>query len=185
MTTIAPKCAKCGNDGSEAGLYLTIDAKFQPGKGWELEERTDDGGMQLDCLACDHRTDVDDGTKGGPASGFPYGHFITGETFVLAALAGNMLTALKDAERFLVGFEDDETQKGISGEGGLLTRIQHIVCSIEEGAAIQPHPALELVDQIARMKNSVEADGEDMGNDEAMDGLIRWARNINGTTKEA
>ena len=51
------KCAKCGNDGTKASLYLTIDAKWN-GEAWILEERDDDGGRELDCLECDHRTDV-------------------------------------------------------------------------------------------------------------------------------
>lgn len=57
MTT--PKCAHCGNDGSEAGLYLTVDAKWRPDIGaWEFEEREDASGMDFDCLACDERTDA-------------------------------------------------------------------------------------------------------------------------------
>jgi hypothetical protein len=60
-----PKCAKCGNDGTAAGLYLTIDALWD-GERWVLEPREDDGGMELDCLKCDHRTPDED-------SAFPYG----------------------------------------------------------------------------------------------------------------
>ena len=63
-----PKCDKCGNDGSEGSLFLTIDARWNfELKQWELEEREDDGGAELDCLNCDHRTPV----RGLPL--FPYG----------------------------------------------------------------------------------------------------------------
>lgn len=105
MTMTTPKCAKCGNDGSKAGLYLTIDAKFQPGKGWELEERTDDGGMELDCLACDHRTPVDDGTEGGPVSGFPYG-FLPRDIEELRNPA-----AMRDALNALIPHVADEVEQ--------------------------------------------------------------------------
>lgn len=63
MTKI--KCEKCGNDGTEASLYLTIDAKWD-GENWTLEEREDAGGAELDCLVCDHRTAAPEGI-------FPYG----------------------------------------------------------------------------------------------------------------
>lgn len=62
-----PKCEKCGNEGDKAGLYLTIDAAWNPAtKAWTLEEREDIGGMGVDCLACDHSTEVGSDI-------FPYG----------------------------------------------------------------------------------------------------------------
>jgi hypothetical protein len=64
-----PVCAKCGNDGTKASLYLTIDAKWD-GEVWTLEEREDDGGGELDCLACDHRSPFPDDDGETP---FPYG----------------------------------------------------------------------------------------------------------------
>lgn len=68
----APRCAKCGNDGTEAGLYLTIDARWQPAEqAWELIQRDDSGGRAFDCLACDHSTLAE-----GPASFFPYGKLL-------------------------------------------------------------------------------------------------------------
>lgn len=63
------KCGHCGNDGTESSLFLTIDAKWN-GEVWELEEREDDGGMSLDCLACDERTDASSDEMPGI---FPYG----------------------------------------------------------------------------------------------------------------
>ena len=69
MATLEVKCAECGNDGTEGSLYLTIDAKYRNGE-WELEEREDDGGMELDCLECDHRTPFS--THEGEVP-FPYG----------------------------------------------------------------------------------------------------------------
>lgn len=65
----APKCGSCGNDGSDGGLYLTIDARYNPATGmWTLQQREDDGGMEIDCAACDERT----GAVGREESGFPY-----------------------------------------------------------------------------------------------------------------
>lgn len=62
----APKCEECGNDGSMGSLYETIDAKWDSDlKGWVLEQREDDGGSEIDCLNCDHRTESD--------GVFPYG----------------------------------------------------------------------------------------------------------------
>lgn len=59
------KCAKCGNDGSEGGLYVTIDAQWDKARQvWVLEMREDEGGDELDCITCDHRT---------PSPPFPYG----------------------------------------------------------------------------------------------------------------
>lgn len=67
-----PICGDCGNDGSKGGLFLTIDAQWRPDLGaWELQAREDDGGAELDCLACDHRTADDPGD-----SAFPYGLLI-------------------------------------------------------------------------------------------------------------
>lgn len=64
MTT-APKCEACGNDGTQGALYVTVDAKWLPDKkAWVLEARENDGGQELDCLACDHHT---------PSPEFPYG----------------------------------------------------------------------------------------------------------------
>lgn len=69
-----PVCAKCGNDGGESSLYLTIDAKWDKSAGaWELEEREDDGGGELDCLNCDHRTPVMGAVNEEAESFFPYG----------------------------------------------------------------------------------------------------------------
>ncbi len=66
-----PTCAGCGNDGTTGALYLTVDARYIPEtKSWRIVEREDDGGMTLDCLACDHRTGVDRGDT--PLSYFPY-----------------------------------------------------------------------------------------------------------------
>lgn len=71
---IGPVCAKCGNDGGEGSLYLTIDARWNKSAGaWELEEREDDGGAELDCLNCDHRTPVMGATNDEAESFFPYG----------------------------------------------------------------------------------------------------------------
>lgn len=70
-----PVCAKCGNDGTKGGLFLTIDARYDPAvKGWVLEQRDDSGGQEIDCLACDHRTPEGPQEDGGPEveSGFPY-----------------------------------------------------------------------------------------------------------------
>lgn len=87
----APKCEKCGNDGSAAGLYLTIDARFDPAaKGWKLEEREDSGGASFDCLNCDHRTEA-----WGEDACFPYDHVLSAETFVIAAVAKNMLDFIR------------------------------------------------------------------------------------------
>jgi hypothetical protein len=67
MTT--PKCGHCGNDGRDHSLFLTIDAKWDyDNKRWILEPREDDGGCEIDCLACDERTTDDPST-----SAFPYG----------------------------------------------------------------------------------------------------------------
>lgn len=70
-----PCCMKCGNDGSVAGLYLTVDARYDPAaKAWILEPRDDQGGQELDCLACDTRTPVDAMDETGlRTSEFPYG----------------------------------------------------------------------------------------------------------------
>lgn len=69
----APVCAGCGNDGTRASLYLTIDAKWRPDLGaWELEQRLDSGGQELDCLECDHRTPEDEEHE----TGFPYGYCV-------------------------------------------------------------------------------------------------------------
>lgn len=67
---VAIKCAGCGNDGSEGGLFLTIDARRDNAAGvWIMDERDPgDGGGELDCLACDHRTPIY-----SAASRFPYG----------------------------------------------------------------------------------------------------------------
>lgn len=69
-----PACAKCGNDGSAAALYLTVDARYDPAaKGWTLTQRDGEGGQELDCLACDHRSPVDDKDEAMKAkSFFPY-----------------------------------------------------------------------------------------------------------------
>lgn len=72
-----PECGSCGNDGTESSLFLTIDAKWHPEtKTWELEEREDDGGMELDCLACDERTPVCEGAGDVPEPIFPYGFMV-------------------------------------------------------------------------------------------------------------
>ena len=61
----APICEKCGNDGTKGTLYVTIDARWDhENKCWILDARDDEGGQELDCLNCDHRTE-------GPE--FPYG----------------------------------------------------------------------------------------------------------------
>lgn len=65
MTHQKIKCGKCGNDGTAGSLYLTVDAKWN-GETWELEEREDVGGGELDCFECDHRTEAPEGI-------FPYG----------------------------------------------------------------------------------------------------------------
>jgi hypothetical protein len=67
MKTI--QCEKCGNTGDKASLYLTIDAKWD-GEVWTLEEREDEGGAELDCLECDHRTPFPGEDGETP---FPYG----------------------------------------------------------------------------------------------------------------
>jgi hypothetical protein len=69
MAKLELKCEECGNDGTRSSLFLTIDAKYRDGE-WELEEREDDGGMELDCLECDHRTNFSTGDGEVP---FPYG----------------------------------------------------------------------------------------------------------------
>lgn len=60
MTILAkPVCEECGNDGTKARLYVTIDASYDAkANAWILEEREDEGGGELDCLECDHRTDA-------------------------------------------------------------------------------------------------------------------------------
>ncbi len=64
----APICAKCGNDGTAGGLYVTVDARWdKEARAWILEARDDEGGRALDCLACDHRTPDPD-----VAPWFPY-----------------------------------------------------------------------------------------------------------------
>ncbi len=55
-----PICAGCGNDGTQGSLYVTVDAKWIPeSNSWELVERVEDGGHEIDCLACDHRTSAE------------------------------------------------------------------------------------------------------------------------------
>lgn len=71
-----PKCGHCGNDGTEGALYLTIDAQWDAERqAWLLREREDEGGGELDCLACDKRTAVRGDRESDPngPSGFPYG----------------------------------------------------------------------------------------------------------------
>ena len=69
MAEPGPRCTKCGNDGSQGSLYLTVDAKWDHvRKQWDLEPREDDGGCEIDCLACDARTEDDPET-----TVFPYG----------------------------------------------------------------------------------------------------------------
>lgn len=63
------RCNHCGNDGTQASLYLTIDARWD-GDVWTLEEREDSGDMELDCLACDRRTPFPGEDGETP---FPYG----------------------------------------------------------------------------------------------------------------
>jgi hypothetical protein len=50
-----------------------------------------------------------------------------------------------------------------------------------DGAVMRTKLRSELVNQIARMKLTEEADGLNLENDLAMDGLIRRARQINAT----
>lgn len=51
------KCEECGNDGLNGGLYLTLDARYEPEtQTWTLQRREDLGGDELDCINCDHRT---------------------------------------------------------------------------------------------------------------------------------
>ena len=73
------RCAHCGNDGSQAGLYLTIDARHCPELGgWRLQLMEDGGGRELDCMGCDKTTPVDQTV-------FPYGMIVAGPTAPLAS----------------------------------------------------------------------------------------------------
>jgi hypothetical protein len=66
-----PVCEECGNDGTKGRLYVTIDARWDAERGgWVLERREDDGGDELDCLACDHRTPLHE------VKVFPYDAFV-------------------------------------------------------------------------------------------------------------
>lgn len=49
--------------------------------------------------------------------------------------------------------------------------------------SLAAHASLGLVQQIARMTLTGEANGLDPGNDRALDGLIRQARQITGSGK--
>jgi len=51
-----------------------------------------------------------------------------------------------------------------------------------DGAVMRNKLSRQLVNQIARMKTTDEADGLDLGNDAVMDFLIRRAREINTTS---
>lgn len=53
-----------------------------------------------------------------------------------------------------------------------------------DGALMRIKLARQLVNQIARMQTTDEADGVDLDNDLAMDGIIRRARQINATAAE-
>lgn len=53
-----------------------------------------------------------------------------------------------------------------------------------DGALMRIKLARQLVNQIARMQTTGEADGVDLDNDLAMDGIIRRARQINATAAE-
>jgi hypothetical protein len=93
------QCEHCGNDGSRAELYLSIDAAWKPdgagGGAWELQARDDDGGTALDCLECDGQTECD------RESLFPYGLMIQppGASASEAAQsigAGDLVTVIAD-----------------------------------------------------------------------------------------
>lgn len=87
-----PRCAHCGNDGTQASLFLTIDARWRPAeKGWELQEREDVGGMSFDCLACDKRTDVE-----GDEAFFPYDSILPVSGFRFVPPGSTLTDAAKD-----------------------------------------------------------------------------------------
>ena len=92
-TTTAPVCAHCGNTGavgSDGGLYLAVDARWNAeARGWLLQEREDTGGGAWDCLACDGLTPVH-----GPAALFPYGATLPVDRGMIDA-APDMLAALR------------------------------------------------------------------------------------------
>jgi len=128
MENAKPKCAKCGNDGSESALYIAVDLRRDPARqGWVLTERDDSGGRMWDCLACDHNTEVH-----GDESGVPY-DLIVADRLPLGHIA------LTKAESFIAGFEDDETQEGIADLLSLIrTTIKCTAPDIVSPAPAQP-----------------------------------------------
>lgn len=99
--------------------------------------------------------------------------------YYLAERARCALLDLIDEAKATSAWQDAENGQ----DAAMLNAVQEAEQAAEalaaQPAAKSPHDeAMDMAAQIARMKNSIEADGEDMGNDEAMDGLILWARNI-------
>jgi hypothetical protein len=117
MSASKIKCEECGNDGTDGSLYLTIDAKWRDGV-WELEEREDEGGGELDCLNCDHRTEAPEGI-------FPYGM-----TFGLGRMAAVIKCDPRELAQ-LVAIRDILANVNANSEpdamGEALTAIQNIV----------------------------------------------------------
>lgn len=77
-----------------------------------------------------------------------------------------------------------------TGQGHIVAVVKHLPKPDMVGSSCEDHakiiaaaPAMRsLVDQIARMTTTDEADGQDLDNDQAMNGLIRRARAIANDT---
>lgn len=107
------------------------------------------------------------------------------DTLELAATLCNLAPAMVEALRGLEGFAASHGDRGDAAGAALAAMAAAILARIDGAAptgegrgAIGEGAAMGLVRQIARSTLTGEADGVDLGNDAAMDGLIRRARGI-------